>query len=59
MQFMNNGNLHVVWEISKAIVEAVKANGDYKGLIEKFPAFDEFVTKDLVVYERFIEPSKL
>lgn len=50
MQFTNNGNLHVVYEISRVIVEMLKNSGDYDGLVEKFPGFHDFVNKDLLIY---------
>jgi hypothetical protein len=59
MHFTNNGNVFAVYEMTNSIVEAVKANNDYDTLIEKFPAFDEFVSKDLASYSQFLKGSEI
>jgi hypothetical protein len=59
MHFTNNGNVYTAYEISKSIIEAVRANNDYDTLISKFPAYDDFVGKDLIAYEQFLKGSEI
>jgi hypothetical protein len=59
MHFTNNGNVYTAYEISKSIIEAIRANNDYGKLISKFPAYDGFVGKDLIAYEHFLKGSEI